>query len=95
MAGGKQPFNIFKLNRGDDPKEVLNWRLWLAVFSFGLMGAARGVDEGLISGTLSSAKFRHNLGINSPDQVSDEEYANIKANISAMVQIGSVAGAGL
>jgi hypothetical protein len=95
MAGGKQPFNIFKLNRGDDPKEVLNWRLWLAVFSFGLMGAARGVDEGLISGTLSSAHFRRNLGINSPDQISEEEYANIKANISAMVQIGSVAGAGL
>ncbi|KFX96399.1 hypothetical protein O988_05337 [Pseudogymnoascus sp. VKM F-3808] len=95
MAGGKQPFNIFKLNRGDDPKEVLNWRLWLAVFSFGLMGAARGVDEGLISGTLSSAHFRRNLGIDSPDQISEEQYANIKANISAMVQIGSVAGAGL
>ncbi|OBT73083.1 hypothetical protein VF21_07578 [Pseudogymnoascus sp. 05NY08] len=95
MAGGKQPFNIFKLNRGDDPKEVLNWRLWLAVFSFGLMGAARGVDEGLISGTLSSKHFRHNLGISYPDQISEEEYANIKANISAMVQIGSVAGAGL
>ncbi|KFY08483.1 hypothetical protein V492_06178 [Pseudogymnoascus sp. VKM F-4246] len=96
MAGGKQPFNIFKLNRGDDPKEVLNWRLWLAVFSFGLMGAARGVDEGLISGTLSSEHFRRNLGIDHPSgQISEAEYANIKANVSAMVQIGSVAGAGL
>lgn len=95
MAGGKQPFNIFKLNRGDDPKEVLNWRLWLAVFSFGLMGAARGVDEGLISGTLSSDHFKRNLGIYAPDQITKEEYANIKANVSAMVQIGSVAGAGL
>ncbi|KFZ24989.1 hypothetical protein V502_00515 [Pseudogymnoascus sp. VKM F-4520 (FW-2644)] len=95
MAGGKQPFNIFKLNRGDDPKEVLNWRLWLAVFSFGLMGAARGVDEGLISGTLSSDHFKYKLGIHYPDQVSEAEYADIKANISAMVQIGSVAGAGL
>ncbi|OBT58571.1 hypothetical protein VE04_01389 [Pseudogymnoascus sp. 24MN13] len=95
MAGGKQPFNIFKLNRGDDPKEVLNWRLWLAVFSFGLMGAARGVDEGLISGTLSSKHFRHKIGISYPDQITEEEYANIKANVSAMVQIGSVAGAGL
>ena len=92
MAGGKQPFNIFKLNRGDDPKEVFNWRLWLAVFSFGLMGAARGVNEGLISGTLSSANFLEVLGI---DKISDTEFANVKANISAMVQIGSVAGAGL
>lgn len=50
MAGGKKPVNIFKLKLGDDPKEVLNWRLWFAVFSFGIMGAARGIDEGLISG---------------------------------------------
>jgi hypothetical protein len=30
-GGGGRPQNIFKLNRGDDPKEVLNWRLWFAV----------------------------------------------------------------
>ena len=41
-GGGGKPQNIFRLNRGDDPKEVLNWRLWFAVFSFGIMGAARG-----------------------------------------------------
>lgn len=41
-GGGGKPQNIFKLNRGDDPKEVLNWRLWFAVVSFGIMGAARG-----------------------------------------------------
>ena len=32
-GGGGKPQNIFKLNRGDDPKEVLNWRLWFAVSS--------------------------------------------------------------
>jgi len=42
-GGGGKPQNIFKLNRGDDPKEVLNWRLWFAVVSFGIMGAARGM----------------------------------------------------
>ncbi|KFY36465.1 hypothetical protein V494_05029, partial [Pseudogymnoascus sp. VKM F-4513 (FW-928)] len=90
--GGSTPLNIFKLNRGDDPPEVFNWKLWLAVLSFGIMGAARGVDEGLISGTLSSANFRDLLdlpGLETP------EYATVKANISSMVQIGSVAGAGL
>lgn len=92
MGGGGKAINIFKLNRGDDPKEVLNWRLWLAVFSFGIMGAARGVDEGLISGTLDSANFRNLLNLPDTNSI---EYANIKANISAMVQIGSVAGAGL
>lgn len=92
MGAGGKPLNIFKLDRGDDPKEVLNWRLWLAVFSFGIMGAARGVDEGLISGTLDSADFKKLLHMPKPDTA---EYANMKANISAMVQIGSVAGAAL
>ncbi|KAF4552474.1 Sugar (and other) transporter-like protein 47 [Elsinoe fawcettii] len=90
MAGGKKPVNIFKLNRGDDPKEVLNWRLWFAVFSFGIMGAARGIDEGLISGTFNTKSFQKELGF---DQLDEVTYANIKGNVSAMVQIGSVAGA--
>ena len=117
MGGSKSPLNIFKLSRGDDPKEVLNWRLWFAVFSFGIMGTARGmlvphnaqqdaqavesfltsylfagVDEGLISGTLASKDFRDLLNL--PD-VHSTEYASVKATIAAMVQIGSVAGAGL
>lgn len=91
-GGGGKPLNIFKLNTGDDPREVLNWRLWFAVFSFGIMGAARGVDEGLISGTLASSNFQELLHL---DTLSTAEYADVKANISAMVQIGSVAGAGL
>ena len=90
MAPGKKPVNIFKLNRGDDPKEVFNWRLWFAVFSFGIMGAARGIDEGLISGTFNTKSFQSMLHF---DQLGDVEYANIKGNVSAMVQIGSVGGA--
>jgi hypothetical protein len=42
---GKKPLNIFKLHLGDDPHQVLNWRMWFAVGSFGIMGAARGIDE--------------------------------------------------
>jgi len=89
-GGGGKPQNIFKLNLGEDPKEVLNWRLWFAVFSFGIMGAARGVDEGLISGTFNTKHFQkiHHL-----KQLDPAEYANVKGNVSAMVQIGSVAGA--
>lgn len=91
-GGGGKPQNIFKLNRGDDPKEVLNWRLWFAVVSFGIMGAARGIDEGLISGTLAKSDFRRLLKL---DLMSDNEFNNVKGNISAMVQIGSVGGAAL
>lgn len=91
MAGGvKKPVNIFKLKNLGEPKEVFNARLWLAVFSFGLLGAARGVDEGLISGAFNSRHFQGTINYASYSTV---ERANIKANVSSMVQIGSVAGA--
>ncbi|KAK3349504.1 general substrate transporter [Lasiosphaeria hispida] len=91
MAGGiKKPVNIFKLENQGEPKEVFNWRLWFAVISFGLLGAARGVDEGLISGAFKSKNFQASINYDSYTTV---ERANIKANVSAMVQIGSVGGA--
>jgi hypothetical protein len=91
MAGGvKKPVNIFKLKNLKDPNEVFNWRLWFAVVSFGLMGAARGIDEGLISGAFNSKNFQQQIHLASYSAV---EKANIKANVSAMVQIGSVGGA--
>lgn len=91
MGGaGKKPVNIFRISLGDDPREVNNWRLWFAVVSFGIMGAARGIDEGLISGTFNTVAFQKLLGF---DQLEEKEYADIKGNVSAMVQIGSVGGA--
>lgn len=91
MAGGvKKPVNIFKLKNLGEPKNVFNWRLWFAVISFGLLGAARGVDEGLISGAFNSKDFQRTINLAS---YSDVDKTNIKANVSSMVQIGSVAGA--
>jgi hypothetical protein len=91
MAGGsKKPVNIFRLKNLPEPREVFNWRLWFAVVSFGLMGAARGVDEGLISGAFNSKDFQKTIHYSSYSLV---EQTNIKANVSAMVQIGSVGGA--
>ncbi|KAL4932513.1 putative MFS quinate transporter [Aspergillus undulatus] len=91
MAGGpKQPLNVFRLNRGDAPKEVYNWKLWFAVLSFGLMGAARGVDEGLITGAFDSVDFQRTIDF---DSYSEVEQTNIRANVTAMVQLGSIGGA--
>lgn len=91
MAGGsKKPVNVFRLRNLPEPREVFNWRLWFAVISFGMMGAARGVDEGLINGAFKSKDFQHTVHF---DSYSAVEKANIKANVSAMVQIGSVGGA--
>ncbi|KAJ5618782.1 hypothetical protein N7510_002766 [Penicillium lagena] len=88
MAGGsKKPVNIFRLKDLGEPQEVFNWRLWFAVLSFGLMGAARGVDEGLISGAFDSVDFQRYINYESYSKV---EQTNIKGNVSAMVQIGSV-----
>ncbi|PTB63142.1 general substrate transporter [Trichoderma citrinoviride] len=89
-VGAKKPVNIFKLKDLGEPEGALNWRLWFAVFSFGLLGAARGIDEGLISGAFNSDNFKESIHYASYDEV---DQANIKANVSAMVQIGSVAGA--
>ena len=91
-GGGGKPQNIFKLHLGDEPREVINWKLWFAVFSFGIMGAARGIDEGLISGTFAAKHFQKLTHIDELDEVA---FANVKGNVSAMVQIGSVAGAAL
>ncbi|KAJ5198701.1 uncharacterized protein N7498_007818 [Penicillium cinerascens] len=91
MAGGaKKPVNVFRLRNLGEPKEVFNWKLWFAVVSFGLMGAARGIDEGLISGAFNSKDFQRYINYSSYSQV---EQTNIKGNVSAMVQIGSVGGA--
>jgi hypothetical protein len=90
MTGTKKPVNIFRLKNLPEPKEVFNWRLFFAVLSFGLMGAARGVDEGLISGAFNSKDFQRYVHYESYSKV---EQTNIKGNVSAMVQIGSVGGA--
>lgn len=91
MAGGvKKPVNIFNLKNLGEPEGVFNWRLWFAVVSFGLLGAARGVDEGLISGAFNSADFQNAINY---DSYSVNEKADIKANVSAMVQLGSIGGA--
>jgi hypothetical protein len=89
MAGGKS-VNVFKILRGNEPKAIFNWRLWFAVCSFGLMGTARGIDEGLIAGVVASNQFQRLIGIADRNAL---EAASIKGNIVAMVNIGSVGGA--
>jgi hypothetical protein len=90
MAGGvKKPINVFHLGQLGEPKGVFNARLWFSVICFGMLGAARGIDEGLISGAFRSKHFQKLIKY---DQYSDVEKANIKGNVSSMVLIGSVAG---
>ncbi|KAF1830439.1 MFS quinate transporter-like protein [Decorospora gaudefroyi] len=83
--------NPWRENTKDTPKESLNWRLWFGVFVFGLMGAARGIDEGLIGTTAELVPFQEKFGLHDPSK-SAHEQAELLSNITSMVQMGSILG---
>ncbi|ODH16885.1 hypothetical protein ACO22_06327 [Paracoccidioides brasiliensis] len=84
--------NIFKQQLSNTPREVINWKLGLGILCFGIMGASRGVDEGLISGTVQQKSFIAEYHLKDPN-MSEEERAERLGNITGMVQIGSIVGA--
>ncbi|KAF3043532.1 hypothetical protein E8E11_001349 [Didymella keratinophila] len=84
--------NPWRENLKDTPKESLNWRLWYGVFVFGLMGAARGIDEGLIGTTSELEPFKKKFGLEGHHK-SEHEVAELLSNITSMVQMGSILGA--
>lgn len=82
----------WKVEDNDSPKEIYNWTLYLTVFVFGILGAARGLDEGSISGSVAQISFKNQFGLSDTSK-SEHEIADLKSNITSMVQLGSVAGA--
>lgn len=82
----------WKIEDNDSPSEIYNWTLYLSVFVFGVLGAARGLDEGGISGSVAQASFKNQFGLSDTTKTSDQ-LANLKSNITSMVQLGSVGGA--
>lgn len=74
----------------DTPHQVLNWRLYWSTFVFGILGASRGLDEGLVGGMVGMKSFKHEFPM---DQGNKDEQANRESNITSMVQLGSIAGA--
>lgn len=85
-------WNPWRDNLKDTPREALNWRLWYGVFVFGLMGAARGIDEGLIGTTAELDPFIRKFGLEDESK-SEHEKAELLSNITSMVQMGSILGA--
>lgn len=73
------------------PREIYNRTLYASVFVFGILGAARGMDEGAVAGTIYHDSFKNRFGLNDPTK-SAEWLANRKSNITSMVQLGSVGG---
>jgi len=74
----------------DTPKQVLNWRLYWSTFVFGILGASRGLDEGLVGGMVGMKSFKHEFAMG---KGTEDEQANRESNITSMVQLGSIAGA--
>ncbi|KXJ85421.1 general substrate transporter [Microdochium bolleyi] len=74
----------------DTPKEVFNWRLYWSTLVFGILGASRGLDEGLVGGMVSLKSFKSEFGLNTG---SEEHRAQVESNITSMVQLGSIVGA--
>ncbi|KAJ5294587.1 hypothetical protein N7508_009408 [Penicillium antarcticum] len=79
-----------RLGLADTPKEVFNYRLFWAVGVFGILGAGRGIDEGLVGGMITMQSFKEEFLL---EMGSAEEVANRESNITSMVQLGSIGGA--
>ncbi|EGV64219.1 hypothetical protein PSN45_003653 [Yamadazyma tenuis] len=73
------------------PPEIYNWRLYLCIAVFGLLGSLRGVDEGNTAST-SLPSFRAKFGLDDPNK-SEGAISNLTSNIKSMVQLGSILGA--
>lgn len=56
------------------------------------MGAARGIDEGLIGTTAELEPFKRKFGLED-DHLSKHDKAELLSNITSMVQMGSILGA--
>lgn len=56
----------------------------------GILGAGRGIDEGLVGGMLSLQSFKDEFPL---EVGSKSEVANRESNITSMVQLGSIGGA--
>ncbi|KAH6713619.1 hexose transporter protein [Leptodontidium sp. MPI-SDFR-AT-0119] len=84
---------MWKAALADTPREAFNWRLAFSVICFGLMGAARGLDEGLIGTTVTQKSFIAEYGLSVTPTQNKTQLASRVGNITAMVQIGSVGGA--
>lgn len=82
----------WRVHDTDSPPEIYNRRLYLSILVFGVLGSARGYDEGNILGSQAQVSFQTLFGLNDPNKT-DGEKASIQSNIAAMVQLGSIGGA--
>ncbi|KAI5962136.1 uncharacterized protein KGF55_003212 [Candida pseudojiufengensis] len=81
----------FTVDTSDHPPQILNYKLYLSILIFGILGAGRGIDEGTISGNIALPSYIAKFGLKDPTKTKDQ-LANLKSNITSMVQLGSIGG---
>ncbi|BFZ57495.1 hypothetical protein PYCC9005_004547 [Savitreella phatthalungensis] len=74
------------------PAEIFNMYLFIGCLTFGVLGAARGFDEGNVSNMLNSKNFKSTFGLVVNKTTTKAQVAAISGNISGMVQIASIGG---
>jgi sugar porter (SP) family MFS transporter len=75
------------------PPQIFNYVLFLGTMIFGILGAARGFDEGNVSGMLASPHFQKLFGLKVDAHHTATQVADTKGNIAGMVQLCSIGGA--
>lgn len=88
------PARTFRWKVSDDhsPPQVYNRTLYLSVMVFGILGCARGYDDGCIAGAVTQPSFIKKFGLADKTKTVGQ-LANLKSNITSMVQLGAIGGA--
>ena len=82
------------VDTSDHPPEIFNYTLYLSIFVFGILGAARGLEEGNSGSNTTLKSFQHTFGLDDKTKTADQ-LANLKSNITSMVLLGSIGGAAI
>jgi sugar porter (SP) family MFS transporter len=88
----KKWYHFWYLPPDHSPPQIYNKTLYLTMFAFGILGAARGYDEGNVGGSIAQISFKNHFGLDDPTK-SASYLKNRQSNITSMVQLGSILGA--
>lgn len=67
-------------------------QLVLGIVVFGVLGSARGLDEGSVAAMVTQDSFRRQFGLDAESGLSPAQLADRKSNVVSMVLLGSIGG---
>lgn len=85
--GNPVGLGMYKSALKETPREAFNWRLAYSVICFGLMGAARGLDEGLISTTVAQKSFLEGMIASRTVEILRQTNANRNKNTALIPKL--------